>query len=83
MSEERASAPNDPAIAAIGGDNCVGCGERTEFICPFCRIYARELVRICGRPECREKHESSDHGCIRTHTGKFDPARAEVGTASD
>lgn len=79
MSEERESVGTVPG----NSDNCVGCGEATPFVCPFCMAYARELVRICGKPECREKHEQSEHGCIRTHTGKWDPSHTDVGDEAE
>lgn len=48
---------------------CEGCGSDTDFVCPFCLTYARELHAVCGKPECREKHEKQE--CIRTGTGRW------------
>ncbi len=72
-------------VGPVPGNNdaCVGCGEKSPFVCPFCMAYARELCYVCGRPECREKHEQSERGCIRTHSGKWDPAKEEVGGARE
>lgn len=47
---------------------CIACGEETEYRCPFCEIYARKRVGLCGRSECREEHEDID--CIRTPKGQ-------------
>lgn len=43
---------------------CESCGSDTNYLCPFCRIFLRQDIPVCEKPECREKHESI--GCIRT-----------------
>ena len=45
---------------------CVVCGEDTDYLCAWCRVYDRKNVPLCGRIDCREKHELTEMGCVRT-----------------
>lgn len=67
----------------FGCVGCVGCGHSTEFACPFCIAYERTIIRVCGKPECREKHEGADGaGCIRTRKAVTRPD-AHLGAVED
>ena|SRR6266704_2093367 len=57
-----------------GGMGECGCGTRTKYVCPFCKIKAGKIRWLCEQPECREKHEQSSEGCSRTpsRAGKAD-----------
>jgi len=56
----------EPANETVGVMTCVGCGEDTRWVCPFCKIYRREEIPLCASPQCREKHEREYSGCART-----------------
>ena len=45
---------------------CTGCGEMTDYLCPFCRVIEGSYIPVCEEAECREKHEQSVFGCVRT-----------------
>ena len=45
---------------------CEFCGVGTHYCCPFCSVLERKIIWVCEKPECRERHESSAEGCIRT-----------------
>lgn len=47
-----------------GKGDCVGCGKRTEYCCPFCKIKRGQIHWLCESPECREKH--AQVSCART-----------------
>lgn len=49
-----------------GMGECVACGERTIYICPFCKVVEGKIRWLCHLPECRQKHELSPDGCSRT-----------------
>jgi hypothetical protein len=60
----------DLAIAAINRlrgrppvAQCVTCGAETEYCCADCMIDKRVRVYVCGRSECRDKHE--ENGCTK------------------
>jgi hypothetical protein len=37
---------------------CVVCGEDTGWACSDCAIDGKPGVHVCGKSECRDKHES-------------------------
>lgn len=41
---------------------CVVCGEDTHWACADCRIDGKGSVYVCGKRECRDKHESDEAG---------------------
>jgi hypothetical protein len=41
----------------VHGRKCHVCGEPTEIACADCRIDLGTSVFVCGKQECREKHE--------------------------
>ena len=42
---------------------CVSCGVETDYCCADCMIDKKEKVYVCGRTQCRDKHETQ--GCTR------------------
>jgi hypothetical protein len=43
-------------------DNCSVCGKLTPYACADCKIDTGKSVHVCGRPECRRKHEAECSG---------------------
>lgn len=41
---------------------CYVCGTATLFACSDCRIEFKVSVYVCGKSECRSRHESKCHG---------------------
>ena len=50
---------------------CVSCGEQTGYVCPFCKGVAFPERALCGKPECREKHEGVK--CLRIPLAEGQP----------
>lgn len=36
---------------------CSICKDKTEYLCADCAINYGKYIRVCIKPECRDKHE--------------------------